>query len=360
MEAKELKQYLSEDSDRVIKTLEYFNFHHFSVHTSNGEERVACALPDGDNEGSVNIYMNEYLNGVVWTRNSFKGDLFAIIEEFTDYSFKSIMNNIHALFGLDNSIKQDTDWSQKVLEIGNINHYINRKKKRKVIDNGGNVGYDKDILNKYAPYPVNELVQEGITTAVCKQFNVSTDVMSNRILFPHFDWVEHDKIVGIQGRIMNMDDFTAKQLGVSKYFNYLKGYKKEFNLYGWAQNHQNIEDKKMLIIFEGEKSVLKESTMNHGKGIGVAVGSHSISQTQSKFIIQNTSIDTEIVIAFDNDVIKDDEKFELIYQDVKELLVFRKVTYVTDITNRLLDKKDSPIDKGPKIWRALLSMRRGF
>lgn len=358
MDAKELKKYLSQDTDRVIKALEYFDFHDFSVHMSD-EERVSCALPDGDNETSVNIYMNEYLNGIVFSRGNFKGDIFSIIEEFTNYSFKQIVNNISGIFGLGGSSEKTIDYADYVLNIGNFKHYanINRRKKHK---EGTNKLYDESVLDNYTPYYVKELIEEGISPKVAKHFNVITDTKQERMLFPHYDWIEHDKIVGIQARKIGMDSYTLKQLGILKYYNYIKDYKKEYNLYGWSHNHENIKEANMMIIFEGEKSVLKESTFNYCKGIGVAVGGSNISETQVAFIINNTSTDTEIVIAFDNDLMTDEEKFNQLYENIKYLTLFRKVTYVKDFTNKLLDEKDSPVDKGRKIWRGLLSMRKKF
>lgn len=360
MDAKELKVYLSEDADRVIKVLEYFDFHGFQTHHKTDEVRVSCALPDGDNTTSVNIYLNEYLNGIVFTRGNFKGDIFSIIEEFTGYEFKSIINNIQAILGISGSSEKHIDYSKQILDIGNFKYYYNRKKRQKEGVSNNVLHEPSKALMGYIPHPVADIVEEGISPKVCRQFGIHTDMNRGRILFPHYDWIEHDQIVGIQGRIIGMDDYTAKQLKIPKYWNYIDGYKKEYNLYGWSHNHKNINDNKMMIIFEGEKSVLKEATLTRGEGVSVAVGGHYLSDEHIKFIGKNTSLDTEVVIAFDNDIIKNKEKFEMLYQNIKPLLDIRKVTYIEDVFGKFLDEKDSPIDKKPSVWRALLSIRRKF
>lgn len=351
MDAKAVKKYLSEEPERIIRSLEYFGFHSFNTFP----ERVTCALPDGDNDTSVNIYYDsEYLNGIVFTRNSFKSDLFGIIEEFTKYSFKEIINNIKAIFGLSGG-KHTKDYSKDILDIGNYNYYLSLKRNQSLHDIE-NDKYDLSILSSYAPYPHLELIQEGISGAVAKQFVIHTDMQDERMLFPHFDWNEHDKIVGIQGRKLAMDTYTARELGIPKYINYIKGYRKEANLYGWAQNHQNIIDKKEMIIFEGEKSVLKDSTFKRGIGNSVAVGNHYLSPQQIRFIARNTPDDTEIIIAFDKDIYTDSEKRAKLVENIQPLTLIRKVTCLENL-NKLLDDKDAPVDKGMKKYGILYDYR---
>ena len=77
-------------------------------------------------------------------------------------------------------------------------------------------------------------------TKVIKQFNIGYSLKDERIIFPHYDWSETDKIVGIQGRITGIDDNVAKALGVPKYWNFINGYKKHLNLYGYAQNNPAV------------------------------------------------------------------------------------------------------------------------
>lgn len=353
MDAKDLKSYLSEDPERIIKTLEHFGFHSFNIY----DERVTSALPNGDNDTSVNVYYdNEYLNCVVWSRGAFKGDIFTVIEKFAEISFSIIMRDIHKLFGLKHT-GHVANKSQEVLNIINYSHYIKLKKAQQGVDLETNKMYNDDILRGYAPYPHEELIQEGISFNACNKFSIHTDMEDERLLFPHYDWNEHNKIVGIQGRKINMDNYTAKALGIPKYINYIKGYKKESNLYGWSQNHQNIIDKKELIIFEGEKSVLKDDTFKRGLGNSVSVGNHFLSKQQIVFILRNTPPDAEIIIGFDNDIFSNLDKYDRMLENIESLIMVRKVSILKDIFNHL-DDKDAPVDKGYRFYKVLYDYRQ--
>ena len=353
MDAKALKSYLSEDPERIIKVLDHFGFHSFNIY----DERVTSALPDGDNDTSVNVYFdNDYLNCVVWSRNAFKGDLFAVIEEFADVEFPTIIRDIRTLFNLSRG-RFVKDKSQDMLGIINYSHYAHLNRVKKGVDLEANKVHNKSILNDYAPYPHEELILEGISPRACTKFSIHTDMRSERLLFPHYDWNEHDKIVGIQGRKINMDTYTARALGVPKYLNYILGYRKESNLYGWAQNHQNIINKKELIIFEGEKSVLKDDTFKKGNGNDVSVGGHFLSRQHITFILRNTPPDTEVIIAFDNDIFSSLDKYEDLLKNIESLLMVRKVSIMKDIFNHL-DDKDSPTDKGYRFYKVLYDYRQ--
>lgn len=114
----------------------------------------------------------------------------------------------------------------------------------------------------------------------------------------------------------------------------------------------------MIILFEAEKSVLKQFTITKGEGYSVALGGHSISEEQVEFILKNTPGDCEVVLAFDKDVITDPDFGEEGFKEIaNKFKPFRKVSYICDKYN-VLGEKDSPIDKGIKLWNVLLDFRK--
>ena len=143
-------------------------------------------------------------------------------------------------------------------------------------------------------------------------------------------------------------------MNISRYTNVIKGFHNTNNLYGWNFAKENVDREKKLIVFEGEKSTLKQATIERGNGYSVAVGGHEISEIQRNFIIKNTSEDTEIIIAFDKDVMKDEQ---YLIDTCKRFSRYRKASYVFDEYG-VLGEKDSPIDKGMKRWNHLLKFRR--
>ena len=56
---------------------------------------------------------------------------------------------------------------------------------------------------------------------------------------------------------------------------------------------------------------------------------------------------------------KETEGEKYIRAEAKKLMPFKKVSYIYDTYN-LLGEKDSPIDKGYKVWKYLLKWRKQF
>src|SRR5690606_9701134 len=133
-----------------------------------------------------------------------------------------------------------------------------------------------------------------------------------------------------------MDDFK-----IPKYFNFIKGYKKMYNLYGFSHAVQNLEESKMLVIFEAEKSTQKQFSMTRNKGYSCSVGGHELSDIQVQIILQNTPADTEVVIAFDKDVMlmKDDDGKDIgeehLINTCRKISKYRKASYIWDTYNIL-------------------------
>lgn len=352
MDVKEIKRSLSEDSSKVEELLSYFGFHTFSLNNCD----LRCALPDGDNPSSVSIKLDENLYAACYTR-SIRGDIFTLIEESTGRSFKDILNIVNILFGLKTD-RRSVSKSNAVDILDDISIYKKDKRKKAVVV--GNKFYDKSYLNRFIQLPHMEIIQEGITPQVANMFQVGFDYKNSATVFPHFDWENPDKLVGVKGRIVGMSADECKELGILRYWNYIKGYKKTQNLYGWNHAKENVWEQRKLIIFEGEKSVLKQFSIEKGKGYSVAIGSFELSNEQIKFIVNNTPLDCEIIFAFDKDVVETPSKRKIMMDQIKKISQFRMTSYIYDPipNNKLLGPKDSPIDNSPKVWRYLMSVRK--
>lgn len=347
MDIKEMKRFLVRDTRRIETLLGYFSFHSFNYPE---HDHMRCALPKADNSSSVLINLDENLYGIVFSRGNFKSDIFGIIAEFANRDIKDVFSVTRVLFNLPGYKSQNT----RIDILKDIRMYQNNKKKNKYIENKK---YNKnDVLSKYIRLPHASIIEEGIAPKVCKLYELAYDPQSNRMVFPHTDWKDHDSIVGLQART-TIDHDTAKLLGIPKYLNLINGYKKEYNLYGYSVNKEAINENEMIILFEGEKSVLKLATFNYSNPSPcVAVGGHFLSLEQIKFIANNTPFNTEVVFAFDNDVMKDKVEFIQLESMMKKMNMFRKTSYIKDKYN-LLSEKDSPVDKGLDVWNYLLSDR---
>lgn len=342
MQARELKKYLVEDSDRVVELLEHFGFH--DVWTGNGE--VRCATPEGTNKTTVSVKLTDELYATSYdTELNYRGDIFGLIEAYQDTTFRNVMIKIHKLFNLKYSGKESKKLDL-LKDIRKFKHGANTNREVEIKK------YDRSILDQFIRKPHASMIKEAISPLVLDKYDIMFDYRKDRIIFPHYDINETDMIVGIQGRT-TLNSELAKELNISKYWNYLKGYKKSMGLFGYHIAKNNINNSKMLIIFEGEKSVLKQATIERGNGYSVALGGHEISSFQKAFIVKETEPDVEIVIAFDKDIM---ESEDFLISQCKMFSKFRKVSYIYDKYG-ILGEKDSPIDKGYKRWDYLLRHR---
>ena len=344
MRAKELKEYILEDEQRLYKILEDVGFH--DIKRLNGELR--CALPDGENATAVMVKLNESLYTSLFEMG-YNGDLYGALALVMEKDFRSVINYIHALLGLSTKDSGGYEDPLRQLKVfASADPFKDEVTENKL--------YDISILNQFVDGLHHTVLEQGITPDVAKKYRLMYDPYRDRVIFPHFDWYERDKVVGIKGRTTQSKD-EMELLGTPKYWNYITGYHKTLNLYGYNVVADNLHKSKMLILFEGEKSVLKQATYNFGQGCAVALGGHTISEQQIDFILRETPQDCEIVLAFDKDVmVKDEEGLTFIRNQAERFKPFRQASYIFDRYD-MLGEKDAPIDKGYELWNYLLKWR---
>ncbi|UDM72673.1 DNA primase [Vagococcus fluvialis] len=359
MDAKELKEYLLEDTTRIEEVLEHYDY---SMFWQSGDE-IRCAPPNSENKTACSIRLDDKLYASLYTSEGYHGDIFGMIEKTSKESFVTVIKTIKALMG----ITSKGNFKKKQDLFSNVNKYL---RKGNNSDDYENIKHDASTLNKFVHLPHESFIKEGIAPDVLRMFNVCYDPMKDRIVIPHYDWEECNKIVGLSGRTtLSAED--SKLLGVPKYWHYIKGFMKTHNFYGWNHAVNHVNQEKKLIIFEAEKSVLKQVTRDKDRRcFSVSVGGHTISESQINFILTNTDPDTEIILAFDKDVMemKNDDGDtvdkhgksigENYLKDIcSELKPYRKVSYIWDGFG-LLGDTDSPIDRSLKIWNVLLKYRK--
>lgn len=353
MNAKEIKTYLNKHTNSLTGVLSLYGFHDFWF----SQDEMRCAPPNSDNRTGVSIKLsNELFATNFIAAQPYNGDILGLIQNESGESFSFVMSKIHHYCNLPFS---------GVIKSSGVDLLENlRKYKKKDIKNHSNKLFDKSILNEFIMIPHINMLNECISPKVLKQFCIGYDPRKDRIIFPHFDWEQPDKIVGITGRT-TLSSAEAKALDVPKYWNYIKGYYKTSNLYGYSFAKENIQQREMVVIFESEKSVMKQFTIERTKGFSVSVGGHEISDKQVEFILKNTSPTTEIIIAFDKDIMVSENKLkdgtiqtgkDWIASEAKRFGKYRPASFVYDNFN-ILGEKDSPIDKGLKVWNHLLKWR---
>ena len=116
--------------------------------------------------------------------------------------------------------------------------------------------YDKKILNFFRDYYTVEWLDEGISVAAQKKFQIKYYDYRNKIVIPHFD-IE-GRLIGIRGRALEPEEiekygkYTPLQVENIMYKHPLS-----FNLYGIYENKEDIKKYQTVIIFERRKICFK-------------------------------------------------------------------------------------------------------
>lgn len=355
MNAKEFKEYLSEDIERIEKLLESIGCHAI---WRTGDE-VRCAPPDGKNHTSISVNVDTLYCRFYREGETFRGDILELTKLIRNEDFPSAFRFARGVFGISGTFNKDD-------KVDPLSMFKNIRKQHKIATSIEEVEVPKfgnEALSEFVTMPHLSLFYEGITPQTQELFRVSYDPVQDRVIFPHFSWDDINAVVGITGRTLR-SKVEQEEFKIAKYFNYIKGYKKMYNLYGFSHNIEFIKRDGMVFVFEAEKSVQKESSMTRNEGHGVSTGGHELSDVQIQILLQNTPADVEIVIAYDKDVMtmkheKTGEEIgeQFLIDTCKKISKYRKASYIFDTYN-ILGSHDSPVDKGVKIWNHLLKYRK--
>jgi len=327
----ELKRYLYKNPSLIVSLLENLKCHHIKLYKG---KRVQGALPDGDNQASVQVLLsNDYLNAVVHTRTDYEGsDIFDLVEYLLGCNFKQAIN-----------------WVSGQLNIA----YVDLKEFKKpdflnILDDFAcmeenefkNIPIREEVKDVYIKMPHKNFTDEGILPEIQNKMGILYDVNDSRILIPIRD--DEGNLITLKGRTV-IEDF--KEQGIPKYVSYFD-YNARETLYGYYENYFNIATENEIIIVESEKSVLQAMSM--GINNVVALSKHVISDEQLELLLR---LNCDIVLALDKDMDRD--------YCLKELKKFGNICtkYLIIDDNDLLDDKDSPFDKGLEVWNELYSQK---
>ena len=212
-----------------------------------------------------------------------------------------------------------------------------------------------DNLIKYYPQPrLLNWEKEGIDYNIIQYANIHYDPVMGRILIPHYD--SEDRLIGIRQRTLVQEDEIYGKYRPARLQEKLCNHPLAFNLYGlnWAKD--NIQNIKIAIIVESEKSVLEYmSYFGQNNNLCVAVCGSSLSKYQFNLLLEYNI--QEIAIAFDKDY---ENNYTLEYTQFEDKLTKLYNKYGQDITmsflidkNNLLSLKDSPLDRGKEVFLQL-------
>lgn len=331
---KEIKERLLENEGTIIEILKEQEFK--DIRILGGE--IRCALPDGDNETSVRVKLVPSLYTNVFTRSEFEeqfeiSDFISLISFVTNKSFPETVQYIAGKVGVTEEIACEIPYILKVL-----NKFSKTKTSVPIHY------YNKQLIDNYPSYIVDEWIDEGIPPYIQSLYDVRIDEERKRWLLPSYD--EKKNLISLQARTYLPN---YKELQIPKYIYYkLNGDTVvNSNLYGINIAYKNIKEKREVIIFEGAKSVMK--AYDYGYDNCVAIQGSIITPQQVDKIL---SLKASVVLALDQD-----QNFQSIQKELKKLSMYVDCYYI-DSTK--LPAKHSPVDLGKETFDKLYKERRRY
>ena len=326
MKSVQIKERLIQNEDLLIDVLEKYGFCHIK---KIKKDEMRCAYDKESNPTSVVINL-ENLFCTIWSKNV-RGDIYSILQFNSGQSFSQVHNYLSSLF--DGEEVEEEIKPKKLLFNGFFKQFIGSEQKEQV--------YNERILNEYKPIPNIRFIEDNISAKTQRKFNIMYDYKSQYIIIPWYNC--ESKLVGVRGR--NNDDESV----APRYMTF-HSFKKGNYLYGYNVNREEIIKRRSVILVESEKATMQLYDM--GIKNAVSVGSHTLTPQQ----IRHLKFDVdEIIIAFDKDVTREELIKEC--QKIKEILPKVKIYIIWDNDN-LLDEKNSPTDKGIKVFQQLYKMKR--
>lgn len=333
MDVKELKNYIYENK-YAEQILESIGCHHIKYHISNSY--WSCANADGDNNGAVVLYNNEYLMCLNYTRqmtkDNRKTDIIDLVCYTKDLTFPEGLKFICEEIGISyyHDFEEDIPESFKILKmINEMNSNILEEKEKPLKP------ISECILSYYKKYVNDLFYEDNIDYSTQQEFEIGFDEESNRYTIPIRS--ELGDLIGVKGRYF----YRQVPDNENKYI-YLEPCAKSKILYGLYKTIEHIKAKNCIYILEAEKAVLQ--LWNYGYKNCISTGGKELSQYQIDMIFR---IGVQIVFCFDKDVTKEElEKLANRFPDGISLY------YMFD-ENNILKEHESPSDD-PVKWKYMI------
>ena len=219
---------------------------------------------------------------------------------------------------------------------------------------------DEKLLNKFYRYYHPAFYKDGISFKTLYKFGIRYDILNQRIIIPHYD--EHGNLIAIRCRNLNKDLIAeGKKYTPVVIDGRLLSAKTSLYLYGLNFNRENIKKTKRVILLESEKAVMQLDTiLGQENNIGVALSSSALSVVQVA-ILKDLGVE-EVIVALDKEYEEYGTNEEKLYAMKIRKGIINKLTPHFSVSvmwdkEGLLNKKDSPTDRGIDIFKALYQNR---
>jgi DNA primase len=334
----QIKEYLKDNPEQIKTILEYIGCHHVKIIK---DKRVQSARPEGDNATSVQVSLkSNFLSTVIKTKNDFENfngeeyqDIFTLIQYINGCNFSEAIELACKICDLkyDRSIKKSSK-SDSLAFLKKYKRSVGKEKLEDIVE----VTYGENFKTRFIRQDCKLFYDDGIYSDTQDKFDVSYDVLDNRIVFPIRNY--EGNIVSFKGRTNDVD---YKIKGIPKYIYYypIDG---RFYLYGYYENYYDILSSDEVLVGESEKFVQQLDSMEIHNAVSISKKVISLEQLNRLMKLHK-----DIVLCFDKDV-----TLEEIYIECKKFRGLCNVYYIYDYDN-LLKAKQSPSDCGIEIFNKL-------
>lgn len=215
--------------------------------------------------------------------------------------------------------------------------------------------YDPQILQHYL-FSITALqpwINEGIAISQLEKFGIKYSLSDDAIVIPNYDI--NGNLIGVRGRFL---DQNAKAKYAPLWQNKIcLSHSTGRSFYGIYENQEAIRKKKTVVIFEGEKSVMKYGTY-YSNNIALATLGKNITNSHIQLLLKLGV--TRVILAYDADYETDEELYTKRdeYTKIAQILVPYFNTSILLDADLKLNYKDSPIDQGKDYFEKLIQTRR--
>lgn len=297
---------------------------------------INCPFHKGDDTPSLCIYTDSQRWHCFGCNAG--GDIYQWIVDKENVSFSVAVQKVMSLVGV--TVRPHIE-NKAMSFFKTIKKAVNPESKQEITRTV--LDWNRDYYDKYDHELPVEWLNEDMKPEALKEYYIMVDNSANRIVYPVLD--RNGVLIGVKGRT-RINNY--KLLGLQKYMNYYKVGTLDY-FQGWQQALPSIQSGKPIIIFEGIKSCIKA----WGWGIKNTIASETakLSDGQIELLIRNRI--PEVIIGWDTD-----KDLQCIIEDQKIMMLkrFTRVSVIID-TDKLLDSKMAPVDKGEEIFRELLDRR---
>lgn len=329
MDTRELKIYLSQRPEEIIRLLESCNFYH--VHKK--QDSVWCGWTHNGKGSSIKVSI-QTLHYFDFSDYS-KGDIITLISTQLGSGFNATIAKISQVLGFNITRAEYTQIERP------FGGYYKKIATSRVDESMELKTYPESILDDFKAGASAMFLRDGIDVETQEYFGVGYDVQEQRITVPWYD--TNGNLIGIMGRY-NHDDVPD---GINKWYPIIPC-RKSRTIYGLSHNYDGIISKKAIVIGESEKFPQQMRSM--GFKFGAAMGGSVITDYQAEFL---KSMYLEQIILMHDEGVSE----EIIVEQAKKLksnsaYVKTKVGYIYDKENKFMPKgqKHAPTDLGKKTF----------